>query len=138
MELSQKTAEEVLCKLRSAVKYMQQPGNEIDGLLVVRGLLVDHPASEFALHLDRQTVAMLYLVRKLLADVWVNLGTDATFDLETVEAQLRDISRCLASFMQLRLSEPEDSSKQAWIVLTKVIESYHGALALARQALFSP
>jgi len=136
--LSQDEIYKLLNKFRFKALEILESEGKIDGLLEIRGLIVDHPSSEFAPYVNDHTLTILYLVRKILADVWVNLGTDATYDLIAVENELTQFSYQLANFVQIALSDKNESDERVWRSFSKVVRSYCEAIESIQERLFSP
>ncbi len=134
--LSQQDVDNILSRLRSKSAEIQKSSGKLDGLLDIRAAMVDHPPLDFAPYVDDHTLAALYLIRKLIADVWVNLGTDATFDLESIEKEMKDFAIQLAKFLQLALAGEKENPGQTWLAYSELVRSYTRALGSVEKRIF--
>ena len=141
-ELTREKIEEILTVLRQTATKMSKSDSKstddlLDGLVKLRGLVVDHPPSEFAAFVGNHDLAVLYLLRKTLADVWVNFGTDATFDFSAVKGEIVDFAWQLAKFIQAAFTESAGSEGEAWAALSELIRSYCITIQTARTRVFA-
>jgi hypothetical protein len=119
-------ASRIIGKLREAATEMDSPDPVISvgELQKARAAIVDHPASEFAPYVSDRWLAALYLTRKFLGDVWVNLGTDATFAIEDVETYLHDLARSLSDFLRFALIQGDSRDPDLFSLTSRVVRSY--------------
>lgn len=98
----------------------------IDALYELRKKVVDIELPElYNSKLDQRTLLVLYISKKILADVWRNLATDTEFDFP--EKNLRSFSMQFGSFINTAMNK--DSEGRALECLTKCIDEYYTILA---------
>lgn len=96
-----------------------------EGLKELRWQLVDRDLLDISKEVDAETLTVLYICKKILVDIWRNLGTDAAFDFP--EERLGKLSRTLGQFMKKTLGG--DSSDQAASYLSETLQEFYSILA---------
>jgi hypothetical protein len=134
--LNQEEIQQKLLQVQIKTNEMLEEGREIKNLLEIRRLLVDFSIVEIAPFVDSHTLTVIYLVKKILADVWVNLGTDATFEMKEVKNELTSFAYHLARFLQAAFAEPTPELERLWLNLTEMIQNYTDALESVQSRIF--
>ena len=57
----------------------------------IRRLVVDINLRQLSLSVDKKTVGIIYLIRKMTNDIWINIFTDASFRMLS---KLQKIKKC--------------------------------------------
>lgn len=110
-------------KLDEIADILVSKGEE--GLKELRWQLVDRDLLDISKEVDVKTLTVSYICKKILVDVWRNLGTDATFNFP--EEELGKLSRTLGQFMKKTLSG--DSSEQAVSYLSETLQEFYSILS---------
>jgi hypothetical protein len=128
--VSQKEVQNIIIGLREAAVQMasQDSTEAILGLRQARRLVVDYSPSELAPHLEDYELGNIYFLRKILGDVWTNIGTDATFDIDDVERYICEVARSISTFIT-SLQEPSSGRQgDPFLLVSKVIRAYTQAI----------
>lgn len=128
-------SERVLHELTEAAVLMARsaPSDAIAGLRRARAVVVDHHPSEFWDGSD-DGLMVIYLTRKILGDIWVNLGTDATFSVEDVEEPLTELANALSVFLQSALRLGGHRNSDTYSAAIKVVRIYVSAIHAAERS----
>ncbi|MGA2625482.1 MAG: hypothetical protein ABSF63_00285 [Candidatus Bathyarchaeia archaeon] len=70
--------EELITTLPQMLNDLEGP-KSLEALGTLRGKVVDLDLVEASLQVDSRTLSVLYLLKRLLHDIYGNLGTDASF-----------------------------------------------------------
>ncbi len=105
-----------------ASKLMQ---GEIGALFDLRKKIVNVELLECYNQTEASTFLVLYISKKLLNDIWRNLGTDNEFDFP--EKELGRFCKQFGFFMKEVLREGNQG--QTWDVLANCVGAYYSVLA---------
>ncbi len=83
----------------------EMTGGEVEGFRNLRKLVVDLNLTEVVENTGDSLFLTLYLAKKLTADAWENLATDASFNLN--EEDLEDFTRNLGKVLSNLLEDAE-------------------------------
>ena len=96
----------------------------------LRGSLVDLSLVDVAPEISERTLVVLYMTRKLLNDLWTNVGTDASFGFPEPPDEeyvlVEELSQALGEFVRVGLSGGNDvEESQILDMFTRGVGCYY-------------
>ena len=123
-DLGSTGTKQILDRLRSLANKMRS--GERQSLRDLRALVVDADLALLSEEIEPRILAVLYLLKRLTKDIWVNFATDASFNFPEIDCLY---VKNLGSFIYSSLKETEEDDAKTLRFLVDVIRIYYKCIA---------